>query len=113
MHEMTLAEEIILLLEQQAVTQGFTCVKQLWLEIGDLAGVDAEALGFCLETIKRDTLAADARVHIRHQPGQGHCPRCEQTLIVHSRLDACPQCGHYPLQIQGGDAMRVCELEVE
>jgi Zn finger protein HypA/HybF involved in hydrogenase expression len=46
MHEMSLAEGIIQLLEDQAKAQDFSRVKQVWLSIGELAGVEVEALDF-------------------------------------------------------------------
>jgi len=40
MHEMSLAEGIVQLLEDQARAQDFSRVKQVWLSIGELAGVE-------------------------------------------------------------------------
>jgi hydrogenase nickel insertion protein HypA len=68
MHEMSLAEGIIQLLEDQAKAQDFSRVKQVWLSIGELAGVEVEALDFCLEVVSRDTLAAGARFTLCASP---------------------------------------------
>lgn len=40
MHEMSLAEGVLTLLETQAQQQNFKRVKQVWLRIGALAGVE-------------------------------------------------------------------------
>ncbi|MBV8680859.1 MAG: hydrogenase maturation nickel metallochaperone HypA [Aquitalea sp.] len=113
MHEMSLAEGIIQLLEDQAATQEFRRVKQVWLNIGELAGVEAEALAFCLDVVSRDTLADGAVFHFARQPGQGWCLACSQSVAIHARFDACPLCGKHQVQVTGGDEMRVSELEVE
>ena len=113
MHEMSLAEGIVQLLEDQARAQDFSRVKQVWLNIGELAGVEVEALDFCLEVVSRDTLADGARFHFVRQPGAGWCLACSQQVAVHARFDACPLCGKHQVQVTGGDEMRVSELEVE
>lgn len=53
MHEMSLCEGVIQVLEDSAKTQGFTRIKTVWLEIGALAGVEIEAMRFSFEAIKK------------------------------------------------------------
>jgi len=111
MHELSLAEGIIQLLEDQAKTQQFKRVKQVWLSIGELAGVEPEALTFCLDLVSKDTLADGALFHLVREPGRGWCLACSQTVSLNARFDACPHCGQYQVQVNGGDDMRVSELE--
>ena len=59
MHEMSLCEGILQVIEAESVKQGFSRVNNLWLEIGELAGVEIEALEFCFDAVKRGSLAAD------------------------------------------------------
>ena len=42
MHEMSLCEGVLQILEEHAKSQGFTRVKTVWLEIGCLAGVELD-----------------------------------------------------------------------
>jgi hydrogenase nickel incorporation protein HypA/HybF len=111
MHEMSLAEGIIQLLEDQAKAQDFSRVKQVWLSIGELAGVEVEALDFAWKW-SAATRWPPARFHFVRQPGEGWCLACSQQVAVHARFDACPQCGKHQVQVTG-DEMRVSELEVE
>lgn len=113
MHEMSLAEGVLQVLEDQARAQGFRRVKQVWLRIGELAGVDVDALTFCLDIVSQDTLADGAVFHVVREPGQGWCLACSQAVAVHCRYDGCPHCGSHQIQVTGGDEMQVGELEVE
>lgn len=113
MHEMSIAEGIIQVLEEQAVSQQFQRVKILWLEIGPMAAIETDALRFCFDAVSRSTLAAGARLEINEIPGEAWCLGCSQTVAVTQRYDACPKCGSYQLQITQGDEMRIKELEVE
>ena len=60
MHEMSIAEGIVQVLEEQAKEQHYSKVKTVWLEIGPLAMIESEALSFCFEAVTRGTLAQDA-----------------------------------------------------
>ena len=44
MHEMSLCEGVIQLIEQQANEQQFSKVSTVWLEIGALAGVEVDGI---------------------------------------------------------------------
>ncbi|HID46972.1 MAG TPA: hydrogenase maturation nickel metallochaperone HypA [Chromatiaceae bacterium] len=101
MHEMSLCEGVIQVLEDSAKTQGFTRIKTVWLEIGALAGVEIEAMRFSFEAIKKGTMAEDARLEIIDRPGQAWCLPCAKTVAIKQRFDACPHCGSYELQVTG------------
>lgn len=112
MHEVSICEGIILLLEEQAVVQHFQQVETLWLEIGELAGVELEALRFSFEVVSRGTLAEGARLEILQPQGRAQCQDCTQSVPVKTRYDACPECGGHQLQVCAGDELRIKELEV-
>ena len=113
MHEMSLCEGVLQILEEKAFSHGFSKVKTVWLEIGRLSGVDPDAMRFSFEVVCRGTLADQARLEIIEVPGKAWCMMCEKTVNIDERYDACPECGGYPLRVTGGDEMRVKELEVE
>jgi hydrogenase nickel incorporation protein HypA/HybF len=113
MHEMSLAEGVLALIEEQAVKSGFARVKTVWLEIGALSGVETEAMRFCFDAVTRGSIAEGAALEIVAVPGAAWCMRCSETVPLAARYDACPRCGGYQLQVQDGTQMRVKELEVE
>lgn len=113
MHEMSLAEGVLQVIEDSARSNGFTQVKTVWLEIGELSGADVEAMRFCFDAMVKGTLAEGARLEIVATEGQGHCLACGQTVHIQLRYDPCPLCGGYPVEPTGGLEMKVKELEVE
>ena len=113
MHEMSLCESVLQVLEQQAEVQQFRKVKTLWLEIGALSGVEVEALRFCFEAVVQGSLAEGARLEIVETPGQAWCLPCGGNVPVQQLYDECPVCGSHQLQVNGGRDMRIMELEVE
>lgn len=113
MHEMSLAEGVLQVMQDAAAREGFDRVKTVWLEIGARAAVETQALAFCFDAVTRGTLADGARLEFVAIPAGGWCLACSQSVVLAPGADACPLCGSYQLQITSGDEMRVKELEVE
>ncbi len=112
MHEMSLCEGILEILQQQAEQQNYSTVKKVCLEIGKLSSVEVEAMRFSFELVMQGSLAESASLEIIEVNGQAWCFSCQQNVIMEHRYDGCPLCGIYPLEINAGDQMRIKELEV-
>ena len=113
MHEMSVCEGILQVLENSAAVQKFNRVKGVWLEIGQLAGIERSALEFSFDVVTRGTLAENAVLTIIDIPADAWCLPCAKPVSVSQRFDPCPECGSHQLQVQGGEEMRIKELEVE
>jgi hydrogenase nickel incorporation protein HypA/HybF len=113
MHEMSLCEGIVQILQEQAETHQYRRVKTVCLELGQFSTVEISALEFCYEVVCRDTLAEGSKLEIIQLPGTAWCLQCGQTVTIAQRFDPCPLCHSYQVQCSGGDDMRIKELEVE
>jgi len=113
MHEMSIAESILQIVENAAGVQGFRRVREVRLEIGALAGVELDALRFCLDVVFRNSVAEGANLEIEKAPGQGFCLDCAESVPIQALYEACPRCGGYQVQATGGTEMRVKDLLVE
>jgi hydrogenase nickel incorporation protein HypA/HybF len=113
MHEMSLAQGVLELIEDSARGQHFSRVRCVFLEIGALAGVEPEALSFCFDAVTRGSIAEGAALEIVTVPGTGWCVECGKTVAIAERHAACPVCGNFGLAPNGGTEMRVKELEVD
>jgi len=112
MHEMSLAQGMLELVEEGARRNGAAGVKAIWLEIGSLAQVEVDALRFCFDAVTRGTLADGARLEIVTMPGAAWCMPCAERVAIGRRGDGCPRCGSYQLQVLQGEEMRVSEIEI-
>lgn len=113
MHEMSLAEGVLQLVEETAQREGAQRVKLVVLEIGQLSSVEPEALRFCFEAVTHGSIAHGAALEIVAVPGRGWCMPCAATVTMTESFGACPQCGSYQVQPTGGTEMRVKEIEIE
>ncbi|MEQ3652435.1 MAG: hydrogenase maturation nickel metallochaperone HypA [Glaciecola sp.] len=112
MHEMSLCEGVLQVIEDAAKAQSFDKVKTVWLEVGSLSGVEIKALEFCFEVVCRNSVAHDAALEIIESPAQAWCMQCAESVVINQRYDPCPMCEGHQLQVTGGDEMRIKELEV-
>lgn len=113
MHELSLAGDILRLVENAAAREHFRRVAHLRLEAGALAGVEVSALRFALDAITPGTCLENAQITIGEPPGRAWCPRCAAEVTIASRADPCPQCLGYPVHPTSGTDLRVLELMVQ
>ncbi|EME68637.1 hydrogenase nickel incorporation protein hypA [Paramagnetospirillum caucaseum] len=114
MHEMSLTEGVVRILEDQAAAHGFTRVRTVWLEIGELSTVVPDSMEFCFDAVARgNPLTAEAKLEIIRVPGTAWCMDCSKSVHVTSRVDLCPDCGGAKLAVTAGEEMRIKEMEVE
>lgn len=112
MHEMSLAEGVLQLVEEAARREHAVQVRTVVLAIGRLSSVEPEALRFCFEAVTRGSLAEGAVLEIIDVPGGGRCMDCAADVTMQSLYDACPNCAGYRLQATSGTEMRVREIEI-
>lgn len=113
MHEMSLTESLVELIESEREKQGFSRVRMVRLAVGALGHVDPEAIRFCFDAATRGTVAEGAQLAIATVPGEAWCLDCAKTVHVRERVAPCPDCGEWRLQVRGGDDLRLTELEVD
>ena len=112
MHEMSLAEGMLTIVEDTARRNGATRVASVLLELGALAHVEPEALRFCFDAVARGGPAAGARLDVLTTPGIAWCMPCGDRVPLARLGDGCPVCGSYQLTVVAGEEMRVTEIEI-
>jgi hydrogenase nickel incorporation protein HypA/HybF len=112
MHELSIAQSIVEMAEQQAASHHARTIEELELVIGTLSGVDWRALEFALESAVKGTMLENARI-VRHVVnGSGICGDCGTAFPVESLFMPCPACGSYAVGITGGEELRIRSLLV-
>ena len=113
MHEVSLMESVMALVEDERCGQGFTRVRVIRLHLGALGHAEPAALRFCFDAVVRGTVAEGASLEIDVVAGAGLCSRCCLTVPMDERFAACPVCGSGPMRVTAGGDLRLAELEVE
>jgi hydrogenase nickel incorporation protein HypA/HybF len=113
MHEVSLIESVVALVEDERRKQDFSRVNMIRLRVGALGHAEPDALRFCFDAVTRGTIADGARLEIEMVPGAGECFGCHRVVRLDDRFAACPLCGNTRVRMTTGDELRVAELEVE
>jgi len=107
-HELALIESVV---DAVAERLGDERVALVRLAIGELAGVDLEALRFCFEVCTKDTTLAGAELDIRSVEARARCKRCGTEHVPRSLAAPCP-CGSFDRELLAGAELRLVEVEV-
>src|SRR5262245_324003 len=79
------------------------------VEIGELAGVDVEALRFSFDVCCAGTLLAGSMLDVVRIPGRARCRRCGLEERTRSLAAACA-CGSYDRALTAGDELRLAHV---
>ncbi len=112
MHEMSLCEGIRRVVDDAAKAPEIARVTRVRLEIGKFAGVEKDALTFAWDVVMRGSKAEGSKLEMIDLPGSAMCFDCMKTVEIDGRLDLCPECGGGRLLPEGGDEMRIKDMEV-
>ena len=112
MHELSICESLLAIIDDQASADSFSKVNRIRLEIGTLASVELQALHFSFDVVSKGGIADGASLEVIELPAKGWCDHCEKEVTVNERYDPCPSCGSHGMRITGGDELRIKDLEV-
>lgn len=114
MHELSLANDLLRLIEQVAAENGNHPVTGAHLLVGDLTHAEPETLRFAFEVITREhPLVRDCKLTIERVPIQVRCPACDFSGTLVPDHFACPKCDAVGLTVLAGRELRLSHIEVE
>jgi hydrogenase nickel incorporation protein HypA/HybF len=113
MHELSIAISIIELAEEEARKANANSISKIEVEIGDMAGVEKEALQFCWDSAILGTMAAEAELVIHSVAGEAHCLECGKDFPIEHFFAECPFCKSYRYEVTKGKKLRVSSLMVD
>lgn len=112
MHEVSLMQSTLELAVEQAQRQGATQIHQITLRIGQLSGVDPDAIAFAFDVVTQNTMAEKAQLHIDFLPAICYCAHCQQTFQPSDWVDECPTCHHLSMDLRQGKELQLASMEV-
>lgn len=112
MHELWLCRQILDIVKQKTQDHVEQHIKHIYLEVGQLAGIDPSALEFSFEVVARGSVAENAILVIIDVPAKARCEHCGQVIDIQAYGETCPTCSSSALTITQGESLRVKSLEV-
>lgn len=112
MHELSIVMGIVDIAAEQVRKAGAARVERIDLEIGELAGVEFDALDFAWKAGVRQTVLDHAERRIERIPGRGRCMDCHAEFDLPELYHPCPICGGYLAEVIRGKELRVKSLTI-
>jgi len=113
MHEMGIANSVMESVRIEAQRFPGRHIAKVGVRIGELAGVDPEAMRFCFEALVRGSDLEPLELDIDYRPRRQECQSCGRCFVARPEDLACPKCGGLTSRLIGGDELELAYLEVE
>jgi hydrogenase nickel incorporation protein HypA/HybF len=113
MHEFGIANSVLDAARAEASLRPTMKLRKIVIRVGDLAGVDPEALSFCFEALVKETELESVALEIERRVQRHSCPQCGTEFEVLDYHTACPTCGEPMTKFLSGDELELAYLEME
>lgn len=112
MHELSLAQGIVDIVEQYVPPGQAAAVTTVKVHVGRLSSVVPDSLSFCFAAIVAGTALAGARLDIEEVPTACECTTCLEPFITETLDFVCPSCGSDWVRVTRGHDVQVVHLEL-
>ena len=112
MHELSLAQNIVEIIEQNVPADLRPEVRSVKLRIGESAGVVADSLDFCFTAITADTQLRGASLQFERVPFTLRCKNCVSTFASEFGALRCPTCGEADTEVVCGTELQVVSIDL-
>jgi len=110
---MSIAASVLDAVRAESALHAGAKVTRAGLRIGELSGVEAESLRFCLEVLVTGTDMAELGFEMELVPWTRRCRECGAVFRVVEARPECTACGSAGTEADGGDQMELAYLELE
>jgi hydrogenase nickel incorporation protein HypA/HybF len=114
MHELNLCISLIQTLQQsvQKADEEIRQIKKIWIEVGELAGIELDALLFSFPIAAKGTIAENSMLEIITIKGQAWCENCQQAISIKTLFHPCQKCNCYTYNVTQGKEFRLLKIGV-
>ncbi len=113
MHELSIVQSVLSLVEKHIPPDHKGMVTAVRLQIGELSGIELEALKFAFDIARKNGRTDEAILEIDFVHGKAFCPDCKIKFSKPAHFTPCPQCGNYFTDLLAGREMKLLSFEME
>jgi hydrogenase nickel incorporation protein HypA/HybF len=112
MHELSVAQEIINIVNNYLPDNNATNVKAVKVKVGKLSNILTDSLTFCFEALTNESQLKGAKLEIVDVPVKVLCLGCNEESEIENPVFACPKCRNNKLKMISGMELQVDEIEL-
>jgi len=113
MHELSIANSILEAVRMEASQHERARLSRVGIRVGQLAGIDSEALHFCFDSLVKGTPLDPLPLEIELRPRRDRCCLCGCTFHFDEFDTTCPFCGSERTECIDGTELELSYVELE
>ena len=113
MHEQSIVESILSLALADAKKENAKRIIGIKLIVGELTGVEEEAVKFYFGFLAKNTIASGARLDFEFTKAQLRCRDCDYIFPRIKLNYNCPKCSKKAVEIVGGRDLYIDSMDIE
>ena len=104
---------VLNIVEEEAKILNAKIVHEIEIDVGELSGVDYDALEFAMRFTKKSELLEHAKLVINKIPAKARCKTCNQEFDITDFYYACPKCNNFDHNIFQGKELKVKAIKID
>jgi len=113
MHELSITLNILNIAEENARILNAVIVHEIEVDIGELSGVDYDALQFAMQCSEKSKLLENAKLVINKIPAKARCNTCNNEFDISDFFAECPECNSLEHDIYQGKELRIRSIKID
>ena len=113
MHELGIAESILNRVQEESLCHAGARPTKVGVRIGELSGVDPDALSFAFEVLVKSGPLEGLSLEIDYRKRVQRCASCGREFEASMLLCSCPDCGSYDSRCIAGQELDIVYIELE
>lgn len=104
---------VLSIVEENAKTLNAKIVHEIEMDIGELSGIDYDALEFAMQHVQKSELLEKAKLVINRIPAKARCKSCSYEFDIKDFYSACPKCNKFDHDIFQGKELKVKAIKID
>lgn len=113
MHEFSLIQEAMRLLEKSAAENNIRDIQKIKIVVGKLVAVLPDSMQFCFDALAKEPPFVNARLEIEEIEARGKCKDCGSEFVIDHYRFSCQDCGSLGVVTVSGNQFYVDYYEGE
>lgn len=113
MHELSIVIDLLDIVEDNAKKHNALVVHEIELAVGDLAGVEFDALEFAIDNAPRSELLKNAKFIIQRVAPVARCTDCSHEFKTTNYADTCPACNSFRTELTKGNELKIISFKMD
>lgn len=104
---------ILEIVEENAKKLNAESVHEIEMDIGELSGIDYDALEFAMEHAQKSDMLKDAKLVINKIPAKAKCNSCQHEFEINDYYSPCPVCNTFDNEVIQGKELKVKTFKID